>query len=151
MKAICCPSKSRFMHRGRRWSDPRARRTEPVQSIMTPCRTLSRVAIAASLAMAAATFVFAQDGATAPDVPLTALPYSPSLDLGSMDKSADACVDFYRYACGGWEQKNPIPADQSSWSVYGKLHDENLHYLWGLLNEVAVARSDRTASEQKTG
>jgi hypothetical protein len=35
--------------------------------------------------------------------------------------------------------------------VYGKLHDENLHYLWGLLNEVAVARPDRTASEQKTG
>src|SRR5437868_13788381 len=29
--------------------------------------------------------------------PITALPYSPSLDVNSMDKSADPCVDFYQY------------------------------------------------------
>lgn len=115
---------------------------------MTPSSILSCIAIAASLALTPFASTFAQ---SAPDAPLTALPYSPSLDLTSMDKTAEACVDFYRYACGGWEQKNPIPADQSSWSVYGKLHDENLHFLWGLLNEVSVARPDRTASEQKTG
>ena len=28
------------------------------------------------------------------DKPITALPYTPSLDLPSMDKSADPCVDF---------------------------------------------------------
>jgi putative endopeptidase len=124
--------------------------THKVPQPMTSCRSLTRVAIAASLVLASFTSGFAQDGKPA-DAPLTALPYSPSFDQSSMDPSANACVDFYQYACGGWQKKNPIPADQSSWSVYGKLHDENLHYLWGLLNEVSAPRADRTPSEQKTG
>src|SRR5690242_11969553 len=40
--------------------------------------------------------------------PLYSLPYSPSLNLTSMDRTADACVDFYQYVCGGWMKNNPI-------------------------------------------
>ena len=53
--------------------------------------------------------------------PDATLPYSPSLDVTSMDKSIDPCVDLYPYSCGGWQKKNPIPPDQTSWSVYAKL------------------------------
>ena len=53
--------------------------------------------------------------------PLEAMPYSPSLDVTSLDRSVDPCVDFYKFSCGGWQKKNPIPADQSGWSVYAKL------------------------------
>ena len=45
--------------------------------------------------------------------PIQAMPYSPSLDVTSLDRSVDPCVDFYKFSCGGWEKKNPIPADQS--------------------------------------
>ena len=79
------------------------------------------------------------------------LPYSPSLDLTSMDKSIDPCVDLYTYSCGGWQKKNPIPPDQTSWSVYGKLYQDNLIFLRGMLEEAAQPRKDRNAVTQKIG
>jgi putative endopeptidase len=76
--------------------------------------------------------------------------YTPSLDVPSMDRSVDPCVDFYKYSCGGWEKNNPIPPDQSSWSVYGKLYEDNLKYLRGILEQAATAK-DRDAVTQKIG
>jgi putative endopeptidase len=81
----------------------------------------------------------------------TALPYSPSLDLSSMDKSIDPCVDLYHYSCGGWQKKNPIPPDQTSWSVYGKLYQDNLVFLRGMLDQAAQPDPQRNGVTQKIG
>ncbi|MBI5480575.1 MAG: M13 family metallopeptidase, partial [Deltaproteobacteria bacterium] len=83
--------------------------------------------------------------------PLTALPYTPSLDVTAMNRSVDPCVDFYQYSCGGWIENNPIPPDQPSWMVYSKLTVENLRFLWGILEEAARPRPDRTPAQQKIG
>jgi putative endopeptidase len=85
------------------------------------------------------------------DKPASALPYTPSLDVPSMDKSAAPCVDFYQYTCGGWMKNNPIPADQASWSVYGKLATDNQRFLWGILDDLAKKTSGRTPEQQKIG
>jgi endothelin-converting enzyme/putative endopeptidase len=82
--------------------------------------------------------------------PLQSMPYSPSLDVTSLDRSTDPCVDFYKFSCGGWEKNNPIPADQAGWSVYAKLANENQQFLWGILEDDAKA-SNRTPVQQKVG
>ena len=91
----------------------------------------------------------APSGAESKQAP--ALPYIPSLDVTSMDKSVDPCVDLYHYACGGWQKRNPIPPDQTSWSVYGKLYQDNLMFLRGILEQAGATSSQRDANTQKIG
>ncbi len=83
--------------------------------------------------------------------PLSAMPYTPSLDVEAMDKTANPCDDFYQYTCGGWMAHNPIPSDQASWSVYGKLADENQRFLWGVLEQLKPGTPNRTAVQAKIG
>ena len=91
----------------------------------------------------------AQPGAQSMQEPI--LPYIPSLDLASMDKTADPCVNFYQYSCGGWKKNNPIPPDQTSWSVYGKLYEDNLFFLKGILDQASVQGAQRDAVTQQIG
>ncbi len=111
-------------------------------------------AITLSLCLSLAVMVSAHGEASdqQPDAqtPLTALPYLPSLDVQSMDPTADACVDFYQYACGGWMARNPIPADRASWSVYEKLTADNERFLWGILLSLSPG-TPRSAPQQKIG
>ncbi|MFI5087865.1 MAG: M13 family metallopeptidase, partial [Terriglobales bacterium] len=88
----------------------------------------------------------------APETAKTASPpYTPGLDVTAMDKSVDPCVDFYAYACGGWQKKNPIPADQSSWSLTAKLQEENRQVLRLILEKAASPEPHRGPIQQKIG
>ncbi len=77
--------------------------------------------------------------------------HEPALDITSMDRSIDPCVDFFAYSCGGWLKKNPIPPDQSSWDTYSKMQDENLTRLRGILEAAAATDPKRSAVDQKIG
>src|SRR5216683_7767292 len=78
-------------------------------------------------------------------------PAQPVLDLSAMDETIDPCVDFYTYSCGGWMKNNPIPPDQSSWSAYGKLQDENFGRLRGILEAASASDAKRDSAHQKIG
>ena len=74
-----------------------------------------------------------------------------ALDPGLMDTSADPCVNFYQYSCGGYLKQTPIPADESSYGQFNELSDQNLLVLKTILEKEAAGGSERTASEQKIG
>ena len=41
-------------------------------------------------------------------------PNKGNIDRSTLDPTCKPCQDFYRYATGGWADKNPIPADRAS-------------------------------------
>ncbi len=85
------------------------------------------------------------------DTPLFALPYTPSLDLSAMDRSVDPCTDFFRYSCGTWIKKNPIPPDQARWDVYAKLEEDNERFLWGILEQTSKPVATRSSTKAEIG
>lgn len=68
-----------------------------------------------------------------------------------MDRSADPCTDFFRYSCGTWIKKNPIPADQARWDVYAKLEEDNERFLWGILEQTSKPSAGRSVVETEIG
>src|SRR5262249_26794682 len=74
----------------------------------------------------------------------------PSFDPKALDKTADPCVDFYQYSCGGWMKNNPIPSDQPAWGRFNELAERNREALREIL-EAAAKPGPRTPNEQKIG
>ena len=58
------------------------------------------------------------------------------IDKGNLDTSVRAADDFYQYACGGWMQKNPLPAAYSRFGSFDVLGEENNKRINGILDEL---------------
>ncbi len=72
-------------------------------------------------------------------------------DPTSLNRTVEPCVNFYQFACGGWQKSNPRPADQGSWGSFDVLQDRNRIVLHNILEGVSANKPGRTAIEQKIG
>ena len=101
--------------------------------------------VCASLCLALASLAAAQSqGAVGVNSNEPLLPYSPSLDLSSMDRAVDPCGDFFQYSCGGWQKKNPMHELTHGFDDQGSKFDAhgNLRELW--------TKEDRQKFEDRT-
>ena len=114
---------------------------------MCNCRNYFALAIAASLLCLHAATAQQRPSASAPanEKPL------PSLDLNSIDRSADPCTDMYKFACGRFQANHPIPADQPSVDPFYVLYNIDTQELNDILQKAATGGSGRTSDEQKIG
>src|SRR6266550_2323979 len=68
------------------------------------------------------------------------------LDPANLDRTANACVDFYQFANGGWIKNNPIPAAFSRWGSFDELSEQNQQNLTKILDKAAA---DAKAAQAK--
>jgi endothelin-converting enzyme/putative endopeptidase len=61
-----------------------------------------------------------------------------------LDESVAPCENFYRFACGGWLDANPIPADQSSWGVDQAMSERGQTMLRDILEKAAATPTPET-------
>ena len=80
--------------------------------------------------------------ATTATAATTAMPAAAGVSRADMDPQVEPCVDFYRYACGGWMASHPVPPDQRAWNRFAALTDANR----GKLRDILAADAADTAN-----
>ncbi len=81
----------------------------------------------------------------------SALAQSKGFDVSRMDKSVDACTDFFEYANGTWLKNTQIPASESRWGTFNILGDNNDALLKEILENAAKNRGAAGTDSQLIG
>ena len=76
-------------------------------------------------------------------------PLKSGIDLTNLNTSVKAGDDFYQYACGGWKEKNPLPAAYSRYGSFDVLGEENNKRINGILDELLHGTFENGSIEQK--
>jgi putative endopeptidase len=118
--------------------------------MMTRSRAFSLAVVAAALVAVGYT---APVRAQAPAPPPQEQPMvsRSGIDLAALDRTANACDDFYKFACGGWMTKHPAPADQPRYGRFDELQNRNNEILKDILENAARPGGGTSPELKKVG
>lgn len=74
------------------------------------------------------------------------------IDLANMDTTVSAGTDFFRYACGGWNDAHPLTAEYSRYGTFDELFENSQKQLRELIEGLAAQKNNQAGSAaQKIG
>ena len=79
----------------------------------------------------------------------SAFAQNKGFDVTRMDKTADACTDFFQYANGTWLKNTEIPAAYSRWGSFNILGENNNDTLKKVLETAEDKKSAATGSDSQ--
>ncbi len=81
----------------------------------------------------------------------SAMAQSSGYNTSSMDRSADACDDFFQYSNGNWVKNTEIPPSQSRWGNFNILAENNRDILKTVLESTAGKKWPKGSDSQLIG
>ena len=71
------------------------------------------------------------------------------INPANLDKSVRAADDFYQFATGGWQKRNPLPAAYSRFGSFDQLQEDNNKRINSILSDLLKKNYKHGSMEQK--
>lgn len=74
---------------------------------------------------------------------------APALDLSNLDNTVSPKVDFYQYATGGWQVKNPLRPEFARFGSFDVIAENNQKQLNDLFESMLDMKAEKGSVDQK--